>query len=507
MADLKVIIKALFEGSDEIDKAKGQIEGLGGAAEEMEKVGSKSFGDFQDNVAIAMLGINQAIEVGMKIAEAAQFAYENTVGKALDIAGEIEELSRISGEAPENMSALRVAAEESKVPFDDLYKAMENLNKNGVAPTVDNLVAIADEYVNLQDPIEKAALLTENFGTAGDGIASMLEDIAGGVKAVDNAGLIFTEEEIQQVNDYETAVAELGTAWDGLATTVGMEVIPVLTDIFNQISDSSSISFLREQLNGVAQAALDAGYITKTEYSGIMAEAYDRSKTTGEAVEYLNSAIDDLNGVVEGARAPAVAAMNAHDDLVMSIFNGSKSWEDFSSKMDAAGIDMGMLTKDIYNAEKGFGDLNTAIEKVPGIKTVEVELTVDDSKIRNYIPPTKTGTVVYQTNRGMEYAVGGSVNAGNTYTWQEYGYRGEVFVPSADGFVLSRADAERALARALYGGGSAVDPAAIGKAVAQAMSGVTAKGKGGNVYNLTMPTSNNPADVRTAFELMEAWGA
>jgi hypothetical protein len=39
------------------------------------------------------------------------------------------------------------------------------------------------------------------------------------------------------------------------------------------------------------------------------------------------------------------------------------------------------------------------------------------------------------------------------------------------------------------------------------MSGITSSKKGGNVYNLTMPTSNNPADVRTAFELMEAWGA
>ena len=52
---------------------------------------------------------------------------------------------------------------------------------------------------------------------------------------------------------------------------------------------------------------------------------------------------------------------------------------------------------------------------------------------------------------------------------------------------------------------SAIDPDRIGKAVAQAMSGVTSNKKGGNVYNLTMPTSNNPADVRTAFELMEAW--
>jgi hypothetical protein len=71
--------------------------------------------------------------------------------------------------------------------------------------------------------------------------------------------------------------------------------------------------------------------------------------------------------------------------------------------------------------------------------------------------------------------------------------------------VLSRADAERALAKALYGGGSAISPEAIGKAVAQAMSGVTSNKKGGNVYNLTMPTSSNPEDIRTAFELMEAW--
>ena len=70
---------------------------------------------------------------------------------------------------------------------------------------------------------------------------------------------------------------------------------------------------------------------------------------------------------------------------------------------------------------------------------------------------------------------------------------------------MSRADAERALSKALTGGGAAMDPDAIGKAVAQALSGVTKGNQSGNVYNLTMPTSSNPADVRTAFELMEAW--
>jgi hypothetical protein len=192
-------------------------------------------------------------------------------------------------------------------------------------------------------------------------------------------------------------------------------------------------------------------------------------------------------------------------------------------------LDAGVITQTQYNLL--VKDLADDIENLPEGKTLEIDdnidevladlkdletwkskpipvkLSLDTSAVDGYRPPTKYGTVAYQPNQLAGQAVGGSVNAGNPYNWQEYGYRGEVFVPSADGFVLSRADAERALARALYGGGSAIDPAAIGKAVAQAMSGVTAKGKGGNVYNLTMPTSSNPADVRTAFELMEAWGA
>lgn len=228
---IDILIKAKDEASKEIEGVKDSLEDLEGGAEELEKTGSKSFGDFMDNVAIAMLGINQAIEIGMKIAEAAKRVYEATVGKALDIAKEVETLSRISGDAPENISALRIAAQEAGVGFDDLYKALENLNKNGVAPTVENLVAIANEYINLEDPIAKATLLTEYFGTAGDEIAPMLEAIAGGVKDVQDAGLIFTEEEIQAAKNYEVALADLGLAFDSFKVKIGKAVIPALTEV------------------------------------------------------------------------------------------------------------------------------------------------------------------------------------------------------------------------------------------------------------------------------------
>jgi len=54
-------------------------------------------------------------------------------------------------------------------------------------------------------------------------------------------------------------------------------------------------------------------------------------------------------------------------------------------------------------------------------------------------------------------------------------------------------------------GGAGVNAREIANAVRDGVKDAMRETKAGNVYNLTMPTSNNPADVRTAFELMEAW--
>ena len=191
-------------------------------------------------------------------------------------------------------------------------------------------------------------------------------------------------------------------------------------------------------------------------------------------------------------------------------------------------LDAGLITQAQYNLL--VRDLADDIENLPEGKTLEIDDNIDDvmadlkdletwkmkpipvklnldtSAVDNYHPPTITGSVTYLPVHGTANAVGGAVQGGQPYTWQEYGYRGELFVPSADGFIMSRADAERALSKALTGAnsGNGMDADAVGKAVADALMRAGGS-KGGNVYNLTMPTSSNPADVRTAFELMEAW--
>lgn len=101
-------------------------------------------------------------------------------------------------------------------------------------------------------------------------------------------------------------------------------------------------------------------------------------------------------------------------------------------------------------------------------------------------------------------AAGGSIHAAASglaaslpYYW--VGERGpEPFFPSVDGRIVSNTQAMAAL----RGGTNARE---IANAVKQGVKEAMRDTGGGKIYNLTMPTSSNPADVRTAFELMEAW--
>jgi hypothetical protein len=301
---------------------------------------------------------------------------------------------------------------------------------------------------------------------------------------------------------------------------------------------AESIAYVRSEL----QQQADNITTLDTNYKGIINLGYKYTDILGE-IEDNQVKIRELqaNGSKESlAEADALIAKNEElkgsmtdlaNQVTLDMFQatiaiGGVTEAELAAYMQMA-IDMGLMSEE--GAQAAITAYNNAIETINGyeidektgnvsIDAVAAFVTLDllqqyqllDKEQRVFVKTyygTSGGYDPYENYTGPGTAVGGSVNAGNPYTWQEYGYRGEVFVPSADGFVLSRADAERALARALYGGGSAISPEEIGKAVAQAMSGITSSKKGGNVYNLTMPTSSNPADVRTAFELMEAWGA
>ena len=84
-------------------------------------------------------------------------------------------------------------------------------------------------------------------------------------------------------------------------------------------------------------------------------------------------------------------------------------------------------------------------------KPIPVEVVVDDSKVRNWQPPSKTGTVTYSPVKGGLYAAGGAIHAaasGLAASLSSYwvGERGpEPFFPAMDGRIVSNTQAMAAL--------------------------------------------------------------
>jgi hypothetical protein len=339
---------------------------------------------------------------------------------------------------------------------------------------------------------------------------------------LDNAAMIATlENQIKQATEGtdDFAASNYELAGGASAATAA---------IAKQVAEQNALNAEMERQAKIRAELADVTSLTKN-FSGMISFAKQYDKTLEDIVEQETIMANNPIGSdkYDEAKAKVDALKQSMADLanqvVLDMFQATISiggvTEAEANAYFKLAADVNLISDEaaayamaVYGEAIGYiNDL--AIDD----KTGNVILEVDSSEPDNYQPPTKRMLVeaYLDTSRisGGGYnavtpnfeAVGGNVYAGNPYGWQEYGYRGELFVPSADGFVLSRADAERALSKALTTGGGGIDADAIGKAVAKALSGVTSNKKGGNVYNLTMPTSNNPADVRTAFELMEAW--
>ena len=83
-----------------------------------------------------------------------------------------------------------------------------------------------------------------------------------------------------------------------------------------------------------------------------------------EALGYVN------NGLMTGAEAVKYAQKNflsfyeTNDDLITQLFDQSTSWDGFVQSMNDAGLDIGMLTEDIWAAEKALSGMGYTAENV-----------------------------------------------------------------------------------------------------------------------------------------------
>lgn len=228
---------------DTYDAVYEQILGLSEAKKEeraQEKATADAYEEAADRKKLTIIAINQAIELAKKVLGGLKKAYTELIGMTIEYADEVREITYLTGYSAEEASKLIYVSDRVSVSTKSLMTAMENAIRRGYDPTVEGLGRLSDEYVSIQDPIERSKFLMEVFGQTGADLGPLMALGAEGIRAAgieaEELGLILSEKALKDTEAYTQAMGDLENIWAGIVIQLGTSVIPVFTEYYEAIS-------------------------------------------------------------------------------------------------------------------------------------------------------------------------------------------------------------------------------------------------------------------------------
>jgi hypothetical protein len=196
-----------------------------GAAKVKGGLGSlaSGFGGLLTSTALVTAGI-AAVEKG----------FEQTVGSAQKYDQVIYGIMASTGGTADQTSRMVQVLDDAGVGFETVKKAMKEMGKDGIAPSMDELARLADEFVKIQDPAEKVKFQLDHFGKSGQDMARALSMGGAALRKMNDemsGGLILTEENIKASEEYRKNLDTLNDSISGFQMKAGNEMIPVLNQI------------------------------------------------------------------------------------------------------------------------------------------------------------------------------------------------------------------------------------------------------------------------------------
>jgi hypothetical protein len=294
--------------------------------------------------------------------KAASDYLQSAVNDTVAYAEQVREMSRIIGASATETSTLIQVADDVKISYETLSGAMKIAIRNGVEPSIQGMADLADEYLSIQNPIERSRFLMENFGRAGADLGPLMELGSEGIRelgaAAQDTGLILDEEAIAATREYEIALDNLTDSADGLKTKIGLELVPALTldmqnlqmlmDITGQLT--AKVNGLSvEQKQQIQNFANMGGPVTALVAELIIAE--EETVDLTEAVTDFNLSMSSEKDAIKAAKDAAIeyheAAVEMNTIHGNIIVDGSQLIENFDA--EAMALDLVRQGIDAYN--------------------------------------------------------------------------------------------------------------------------------------------------------------
>ena len=252
-----------------------------------------------------------------------------------DYADSMRLSAQMAGVTTEEMSRLTQAADDFRVPMEVMQRSMEMALKNGFTPTIDNLAALSDHLLAINDPALRAAEASKIFGKS---YADMMPFLLAGGEAIRDVtdgisdSLVVTAEAAQQAKEYKDALDALGDAWVGLKNKIGQFAVPALTDVINNLAGQpTELMKLQDVVTAAAKKAFDDKKISAEEYQAVLDNV---STSTGTYTEYV-SKLNFILGILNKTNGEAVDTTEVLTEAELEAANAAIAAAEAQAELNA----------------------------------------------------------------------------------------------------------------------------------------------------------------------------
>lgn len=315
------------------------------------------------------------INWGNVAASAAQIVVsglKESIKATQDYAAEVRDLALVSGTTTEEASRLLQVLDDFEISAGDVTAATKALTREGLAPTVETIAQLADQYVALNGAQERNEFILKNLGRGGIQWANALSKGGDALRSlslsVDEA-LILTEQNIQATEEYRLNIDQWNDSVLALQVSIGNALIPVLNEMLNTIEDNAraveilkaagedaaanQLAALGQATNDVTRAALAQATAERVAADAIKAVA-DAAAEAAPNYSSMLSMMERLNGATREQ-----IKLAAYQDLKQQLTaSGGGLTADEAEILRQAGVALGAFDQAAANAAENISELN-----------------------------------------------------------------------------------------------------------------------------------------------------
>lgn len=307
-ARVQIVVEAQDASSGILRAIAGQLGSLGPLVEEL-TAKNVNWGNVTQQAA------NLVIE-GLK----------DSVKATIEYAGQVRQLSTISGQSTEETSRFIQVLDDYGVSADDALIATKALTKQGYAPSIETLAKLSDQYLAINNAEDRNAFILKNLGKGG---LRWVEVLGEGSKALLEHGeairknLLLSQDMVDAARKNEIAVDNWNDALMGIKITLGNALLPALTETLNALGDTS------REYEILAQQGLNVTTATAKQRQAALEQAQAEREAATAAMLHKDAMVQ------EGQSAEDVAAATKkltdhYNSLISSIMNAQQETDRYT---------------------------------------------------------------------------------------------------------------------------------------------------------------------------------